>query len=123
MPHTYEYSGWEYAPLRLAVWILAAVYLGRVHYNNTLWDLRQRSAFEYAVKSLAIAVVLAFAYWNVALADPDMIAMIWGVALFFAAKVLLVAGVIRLGGALADYEERTEQRRFEAATASDGDDD
>ncbi|WP_323676604.1 hypothetical protein [Halorubellus sp. PRR65] len=123
MSHTYRYDGWEYAPLRLAVWILAAVYLGRVHYNNTLWDLRRLSAFEIAVKTLAIAVVLAFAYWNVALADPDIIAMIWGVALFFAAKVLVVAGVVRVGGALADHEQRKERRRFEAATASDADDD
>ena len=69
-----QYRGWAYAPLRLSVWFLAAVYLGRIHYNNTLWDLRRLSAFEVAVKTIAIAVVLAFAYWNVALADPDVIA-------------------------------------------------
>lgn len=119
MPRANEYDGWAYAPLRLSVWILAAVYLGRIYYDNTLWDLRQITPVEFAVKTFAIAVVLAFAYWNLVLADPDLMAMIWGVALFFAAKVLLVAGVVRLGGALADYEQRKEQRRFEAAADPD----
>jgi hypothetical protein len=119
MPSPNRYRGWAYAPLRLSVWILAAVYLGRIHYNNTLWDLRRLSAFEVAVKTLGIAAVLAFAYWNVVLADPDIIAMIWGVTLFFAAKLLLVAGVIKVGGVLADRRELREQERFERATADD----
>jgi hypothetical protein len=119
MPTPNQYRGWAYAPLRLSVWILAAVYLGRIHYDNTLWDLRQVSAFEYTVKTLGIAVVLAFAYWNVALADPDIMAMIWGVTVFFAAKLLLVAGVVKLGVVVADRKELKEQERFQAATADD----
>jgi hypothetical protein len=119
MPSPNQYRGWRYAPLRLSVWLLAVMYLGRIHYNNTLWDLRQLSAFEIAVKTLGIAAVLAFAYWNIALADPDVIAMIWGVTLFFAAKVLLVAGVIKAGGIFADRRELKEQERFEAATADE----
>jgi hypothetical protein len=114
-----QYRGWAYAPLRLSVWLLAAVYLGRIHYNNTLWDLRRLSGFEIAVKTIGIAAVLAFAYWNVAVADPDIIAMIWGVALFFAAKLLLVAGVIKFGGVLADRRQLRQQARFEAANADD----
>lgn len=114
-----EYQGWAYAPLRLSVWFLAAVYLGRIHYNNTLWDLRRLSAFEVAVKTLGIAAVLGFAYWNVALAAPGIIAMIWGVVLFFLVKVLLVAGVIRAGSVLADRRELRDRERFERATADD----
>jgi len=123
MPSFREYRGWEYAPLRLVVWILAAVYLGRVHYNNTLWDLRRLSAFEIAVKSLSIAVVFAFAYWNLALADPDVVAIVWGGVAFFGAKVLLVLGVVRAGTALADRRQVAARREFEAASSYEETDD
>ncbi|NHN40754.1 hypothetical protein G9C85_03775 [Halorubellus sp. JP-L1] len=121
MPTFREYRGWEYAPLRFVVWVLAAVYLGRVHYDNTLWDLRQLSAFEVVVKTLSIAVVLAFVYWNVALADPDVVAIVWAGVVVFGAKVLLVLGVVRAGTALAGRRQFADRRRFEAASGPDDD--
>jgi len=109
------------APLRLVVWVLAAIYLGRVHYDNTLYDLRQLSAREVVVRTGAIAVVAAFGYWNVAVASPDLIGVVWGVTAVFAAKVLLVLGVVRVGTYVTDRREHRARRRHEAAGEDDAD--
>lgn len=113
MPSSARYRGHRFAPLRFVVWVLALFYLGRIHYDNTLYDLRRLSALEVVLRSGAMVVVTAFVYWNLVLVDPEVMGMVWGVVLFFAAKVLFVLGVIRLGVVVADRREYREQRRME----------
>jgi len=113
--------GWRSAPLRAVVWVLAAVYLGRVYYDNTLYDLRQLSTLEVVVRTGAIVVVLAFVYWNVAVANPDLIGVVWGVTAVFAAKVLLVLGVVRIGTYVTDRREYRARRRHERAGENESD--
>ena len=38
------------ALLRVVVWVLAAVYLGRIYYDNTLRDLRQLTVLQVVVR-------------------------------------------------------------------------
>lgn len=111
-----RFRGWWFAPLRLVVWMLAAIYLGRVHYDNTLYDLRQLSPLEVVAKTGAILVVVAFAYWNLAVATPGFIGVVWVVTIAFAAKVLLVLGVVRFGRYVTDRRDYRERRRHDGGT-------
>lgn len=108
-----RYRGWRFAPLRLLVWVLAAAYLGRVSYDNTLYDLRQLSGLAVVARTAAIAVVVAFVYWNVAVATPGFIGIVWVATAAFAAKVLFVLGVVRVGAYVTDRREYRERRRHE----------
>lgn len=113
MPTSARSRGLRSAPLRFVVWVLAVFYLGRIHYNNTLYDLRQIPTPVFLVRSGAMVVVTAFVYWNLAVVDIRILALIWGVVLVFVAKVLFVLGVIRIGTVAADRKEYRERRQME----------
>ncbi|NHN40755.1 hypothetical protein G9C85_03780 [Halorubellus sp. JP-L1] len=108
-----QYEGWRYAPLRFAVWVLAVVYLGRVQYDNTLWDLKQLTVGRVLVRTTCIGLVLAFVYWNVAIVPPRVAAVLWtGVALMYGAVFALYV-VVETG---VDYVDAADPLDRRAAT-------
>lgn len=73
-----KYQGWQYAPVRFVVWVLAFVLLGRAFYNNSLYDLRKLSAAHVVLRLLSIGITLGFVYWNVFVMPQRITAFVWG---------------------------------------------
>lgn len=104
------------APLRFVVWVLAAVYLGRVYYNNTLRDLRQITALQAVVRTLSIAITLGFVYWNVFVIPPRLAAVMWTTVAGLIGAVFVWKGIVEAGVAYHDsidplnrYDDRTRE--------------
>jgi hypothetical protein len=117
-----RYRGWQYAPLRFFVWLVAAVYLGRLHYNNTLYDLQEYGPLFYVFRTISILLFAAFVYWNLFVVEPLIAALMWGVAAFLVGMVFVWRGIIDAG---AEYHEaqdplnrRKHQARLEDTTSS-----
>ena len=110
MTTTGRYEGWTYAPLRFAVWVVAAIYLGRIKYDNTLYDVRQLTALHVVVRTLSIAITLTFVYWNVFVMPPRLRGVIWAtVALLFGA-VFAWKAVIETGVEYQDAMDPLDRR-------------
>jgi hypothetical protein len=92
-----RYDGWVYAPLRFAVWVLGVLYLGRITYNNTLWDLRQVTALHAVVRTLSIAITLGFVYWNLFVVPPRLAAVMWATVAGLVGAVFVWKGIIETG--------------------------
>lgn len=90
------------APLRFVVWVLAAVYLGRVYYNNTLRDLRQITAVQAVVRTLSIAITLGFVYWNVFVIPSRLAAVIWTTVAGLVGAVFVWKGIVEASVAYHD---------------------
>lgn len=97
-----RYRGWRYAPIRVGVWLVAAIYLGRLHYNNTLYDLREYGPLFYVTRSISILVLAGFVYWNLFVMDAFIAALLWSVVAFGVAMVFVWRGIVDAG---ADYQE------------------
>lgn len=109
--------GWLHVPFRGLVWLLAAVYLGRVYYNNSLYDLKQRSVQFYVLKTLAFAVVGVFVYWQLVVVPPLFRALILTVVAFGTAMVFVFEVIIETG---ADHAEATDSLNRLQHTHSNG---
>jgi hypothetical protein len=88
------------ASLRVAVWLAAAIYLGRFTYNNTLYDLKQRHPLQYVLRTLSIGIFLGFVYWNVVVMPNRLTAMIWAAVTFGVAMVVVWKTIV---DACAEY--------------------
>jgi len=108
---------WRTLPLRATVRVLAAIYLGRVHYDNSLHDLRQLTAPAVLVRTVSILLVAAFAYWNLAVVDPRIAAVIWTAVAMLYGAVIVLWRVVEAG---VDYvEARDPLDRRKHATRND----
>lgn len=85
------------APLRFVVWVLAAVYLGRVYYDNTLRDLRQITALQAVVRTLSIGIILGFVYWNAFVVPTRLAAVMWTTVAGLVGAVFVWKGIIEAG--------------------------
>lgn len=104
------------APLRFVVWVLAAVYLGRVHYDNTLRDLRQLTVLQVVVRTLSIAITLGFVYWNAFVVPPQLAAVMWTTVAGLVGAVFVWKGIVEAGVAYHDsldplnrHDDRTRE--------------
>jgi hypothetical protein len=97
MPTSGRHDDTTSAPLRFVVWVLAAVYLGRVHYDNTLSDLRELTALHVVVRTLSIAITLGFAYWNLIVVPPRLAAVIWTTVAGLIGAVFVWKGIVETG--------------------------
>ncbi|MFC6953148.1 hypothetical protein [Halorubellus litoreus] len=113
-----RYEGWAYAPLRFAVWVLAAIYLGRIGYDNTLYDLEQLTALHVVVRTLSIAITLAFVYWNVFIVPAQLRGIIWATVALLAGAVLVWKSVIETG---VEYHDARDPLKRRAARDQDAD--
>lgn len=114
MARTNAYDGWRYAPLRAVVRVLAAIYLGRLFYDNSLHDLRQLTLPRVVVRTAAILLTLGFVYWNLAIVDPRIGAVLWTAVALLYGSILVLWRVVEAG---VDYVDATDplDRRQHAA--------
>jgi hypothetical protein len=98
------------APLRFVVWVLAAVYLGRIYYDNTLRDLRQLTAPQAVGRTLSIGLVLGFAYWNVFVVPPRLAAVMWTTVAGLVGAVFVWKGIVETGVAYHDSLDPLNRR-------------
>lgn len=98
--------------LRALVWLVAAIYLGRVSYDNTLYDLRQRHPAFYVLKTISISIVLAFVYWNVVVMPDRIAALIWTIVAFLSGMVFVFKFTIDTGAAQAAARDPLNRRRY-----------
>ncbi|WP_435318833.1 hypothetical protein [Haloarchaeobius sp. TZWSO28] len=112
-----SYDGLRNLPLRFVVWVLAAILLGRLFQNNSLYDLRQLSAEQVLVRLGSLAVLGAFGYWLGFLARPDIAAIVIVASGGFVAMWMLPWLIIRIMVYATDNEEYADARKWEAITA------
>ncbi|WP_323676605.1 hypothetical protein [Halorubellus sp. PRR65] len=106
-----RYEGWAYAPLRFAVWVLAAIYLGRIGYDNTLYDLGELTALRVVVRTVSIAITLAFVYWNLFIVPGQLRGIIWATVALLAGAVLVWKYIIETGVEYHDARDPLNRRR------------
>jgi hypothetical protein len=111
-----NYERWTYAPLRFVVWVLALVYLGRLQYNNTLWDLRQLTVAHVVVRTLSIAITLGFVYWNAFVIPPRLRSIIWATIAFLVGFVFVWKTIIDVGAEYHESADPLERRRHPDAS-------
>jgi len=99
------------ALLRVVVWVLAAVYLGRIYYDNTLRDLRQLTVLQVVVRTLSIAITLGFVYWNVFIVPPRLAAIMWTTVAGLVGAVFVWKGIVETGVAYHDSLDPLNRRR------------
>lgn len=112
-----NYDGWLYAPLRAAVRVVAAIYLGRLFYDNSLHDVRQLTVPVVVVRTGCILLTLGFVYWNVAVVDPRVGGVIWTVVAFLYGSVLVVWRIVVAGVEYVDAQDPLDRRKH--ATRND----
>ncbi|WP_227131304.1 hypothetical protein [Halorubellus salinus] len=112
MTTTGRYEGLASAPLRFAVWVLAAIYLGRIGYDNTLYDLKQLTARRVVVRTLSIGITLAFVYWNVFVIPAQLRGVIWAVVALLTGAVLVWKYIIETGVEYHDARDPLKRRAF-----------
>jgi hypothetical protein len=97
-------------PLRFAVWVLAALYLGRIYYDNTLRDLRQLTVAQVVVRTLSVGVTLGFVYWNVFVVPPRLAAVMWTTVAGLVGAVFVWKGIVEVGVAYQDSLDPLNRR-------------
>ena len=107
-----RYEGWAFAPLRFAVWVLAAIYLGRIGYDNTLYDLKQLTARHVVVRTVSIGITLAFVYWNVFIIPAQLRGVIWAIVALLTGAVLVWKYIIETGVEYHDARDPLKCRAF-----------
>ncbi|MCT9097223.1 hypothetical protein [Haloarchaeobius sp. HME9146] len=112
-----SYDGLGNLPLRFVVWVLAAILLGRLFQNNSLYDLRQLRAEQVLVRLGSFAVLGAFVYWLGFLARPDIAAIVIVASAGFIAMWMLPWLIVRIMVYATDNEEYADARKWEAITA------
>ncbi|WP_267640062.1 hypothetical protein [Haloarchaeobius amylolyticus] len=111
-----SYDGLGSLPFRFVVWLLAAILLGRLFQNNSLYDLRQLRAEQVLLRLGTHAVIGAFAYWLLFVARPDAAAIVVVASGGFIAMWMLPWAVVRMMTYAADTEEYAKARKWEAIT-------
>lgn len=103
-------GGWSSAPLRFAVWVLAAIYLGRIYYDNTLEDLAELSAAHVLVRTVSIGITLAFVYWNAFVIPAQLSSVIWATVALLVGAVLVWKFVVETGVEYHEARDPLERR-------------
>lgn len=85
------------APVRFVVWVLAAIYLGRIYYDNTLQDLLEPSALQVVVRTISIAVTLGFVYWNAFVVPTRLAAIMWATIAGLVGAVSIWKYIVEVG--------------------------
>ncbi|WP_439026873.1 hypothetical protein [Haloarchaeobius sp. DT45] len=111
-----SYDGLGNIPLRFVVWVLAAILLGRLFENNSLYDLRQLRAEQVFVRLGTFAVLGAFVYWLGFVARPDVAAIVIVASAGFIAMWSIPLLVVTVMSYAADAEEYAQARKWEAIT-------
>lgn len=128
-----RYGGWQYAPLRFVVWVLAFVLLGRMFYNNTLYDLRELTAVAVVARLASIGITLGFVYWNLFVMPPGILGFIWSMVGLSVLGLFIWKGIVDMGVEMAEdrdnigrfhdrsYDVERTTYRQRAGTVPDGD--
>lgn len=79
------------------VWVLAAIYLGRIYYDNTLRDLLELTALQVIVRTASIAITLGFVYWNAFVVPTRLAAIMWATIAGLVGAVLIWKHIVEVG--------------------------
>jgi hypothetical protein len=107
-----RYEGWASAPRRFVVWVLAAIYLGRIGYDNTRYDLEQLTARRVVVRTVSIGITLAFVYWNVFVVPAQLRGFMWATVALLAGAVLVWKYIVEAGVEYHDARDPLKRRAF-----------
>jgi len=102
--------------LRLVVWVLALILLGRVFDNNSLYDLRQLRAEQVAIRLGTLAVLASFFFWTIFVARHDVVAIVFMASAGFIGMYTLPLVVVKLMTYATERAEFEEARKWESIT-------